>query len=160
MVCLRNSWRSLKCEDNAILLVVDRLAAVQKLSSLLKLSSTPWCPSQLENQHFCSDIPAAFAVGEQGRCSKPYLSGLSPFGDFLKTERSGRTQKGSGRFVLSVSMQSGKLTAALLVCGAILEWQNTVSHSWGLLQFLLTNRSSSESQRGIFLIGWDKNSQQ
>lgn len=84
MVCLRNSWRSLKCEDNAILLVVDRLT-VLKLSSLLKLSRTPWCPSQLETQHFCSDIPAS-AGGEQGRRSKPYLSGSSPFGDFLKTE--------------------------------------------------------------------------
>lgn len=117
MVCLRNSWRSFKCEDNAILLVVDRLA-VQKLPSLLKLSSAPWCPCQQENQHFCSDIPAS-AVGEQGRHSKPYLSGLCPFGDFLKTERSGRTHKGSGGFVFSISMQSGKLTATLLVCGAI-----------------------------------------
>lgn len=102
MVCLRNSWRSLKHEDNAILLVVDRL--VQKLWSLLKLCSTPWCLSQQENQHFCSDIPAS-AVGAQERHSKPYLSGLGPFGAFLKTERSGRTHKGPGGFVLSVSNQ-------------------------------------------------------
>ena len=78
-VCLGNSWRSLKCEDNAVLLVVDRLGA-QKLSSLLKLSSTPRYPSQQEEQHFCSGIQAS-AVGELRRHAKPYLSGLGPFRD-------------------------------------------------------------------------------
>lgn len=147
MVCLRNSWRSLKCEDNAILLVVDRLT-VLKLSSLLKLSRTPWCPSQLETQHFCSDIPAS-AGGEQGRRSKPYLSGSSPFGDFLKTEIFFVCFKGAWK---THSSPSG------VWCH--LGWQNTVFRYWRLLQFLLMSRSSSESQRGIFLLGWDKNSQQ
>jgi len=58
---------------------MDRLPA-RKLSLLLNLSSTPWNPSEQENQHFCLGIRAS-AAEELRRRAELYLSGWGPFRD-------------------------------------------------------------------------------